>query len=465
MFLCGIESDEENELTNNCNFKKIVIPVILTALALMTFSVCDTPAKARKPNVIIFYVDDMGWVGLGSYGCDFIDTPEIDKLASEGVRFTNAYSPAPNCSPSRASLLTGLYPPRHGITQYLPGNIKRFKDKPLTQADLPPGLDPKFTTMAEVFKAAGYTTVSMGKWHLGGPEFYPERHGFDLNMGGTKEGHQSVFPPYQRIGTALVGKPEEHITEALLRHALDFIDQNVDRPFFFYVPFFSVHNPRGGSRELHAKYAERFPGDKARIDYAAMTEGLDRFVGGVRAKLKEEGIEKDTIFVFSSDNGGDYVPTCEGLRNRKGYIYEGGIRVPCIIAGRGIQAGRVSDTPINQIDLFPTLLSLAGLTPPEVDGVSLRPILEGTGDIAERDLFWHYPHYANSGGLPGSVIRSGDYKLIHWYEDDTWELFNLRENLAETTNIADDFPERTAAMRRKLEDWLRETGAVIPRRR
>lgn len=445
--------------------KNVAIPLAFVGLALIMNSLCVSPSQARKPNFVVFYVDDMGWVSLGSYGCDFIDTPEIDRLAAEGVRFTNAYSPAPNCSPSRASLLTGLYTPRHGITQYLPGNVERFKDKPLIQAELPPGLDPKFTTIAEVFRAGGYATASMGKWHLGGPEFYPERQGFDLNVGGTKEGHRSVFPPYLRDTDTLVGNPGEHITHALLRHALDFIAQNADRPFFAYIPFYSVHRPRQGNGELEAKYAERFPDDKARIDYAAMTEGLDRFVGAVRSKLIETGIAEDTILVFTSDNGGDYVPTCEGLRNRKGYIYEGGIRVPWIFAGRGIQKGLVSDTPVNQVDLMPTLLSLAGLTPPRVDGVSLRPILEGTGDIADRDLFWHYPHYANSGGLPGSVIRRGDYKLIHWYETDTWELFNLKVDPAETANIAEEQPERTAVLRRALEAWLTETGAVIPRRR
>ena len=449
---------------NISRLKSFAIPVAFIVLALVMNSLCVSPPQARKPNFIVFYVDDMGWVSLGSYGCDFIDTPEIDRLAAEGVRFTNAYSPAPNCSPSRASMLTGLYPPRHGITQYLHGNVERFKDKPLIQAELPPGLDPGFTTVAEVFQAGGYTTASLGKWHLGGPEFNPKRHGFDLYFG-SAPGHQSVFPPYHRDGNAVEGEPGEHITHALLRHALEFIDRNADKPFFFYIPFYSVHRPRQGGRELEAKYAERFPDDKPRIDYAAMTEGLDRFVGAVRARLQEKGIGEDTIFVFTSDNGGDYVPTCEGLRNRKGYIYEGGIRVPWIFAGRGIQRGRVSETPVNQIDLMPTLLSLAGLTPPRVDGVSLRPILEGTGDIADRDLFWHYPHYANSGGLPGSVIRRGDYKLIHWYETDTWELFNLKDDLAETTDIADEQPERAAAMRRALEQWLRETGAVIPRRR
>jgi arylsulfatase A-like enzyme len=425
-------------------------------------------ASERKPNVIIFYVDDMGWAGIGSYGCDFIDTPEIDQLTSTGVRFTNAYSPAPNCSPSRASMLTGLYPPRHRITQYLPGNkdTKKFGKTAVVQADLPPGLDPAFTTIAEVFKAGGYATASMGKWHLGGDAFSPQKHGFDRVVGGNEEGHhKTVFPPYLIDPDALQGKPDEHITHCLLRHALAFIEHHADKPFFLYMPFYSVHKPFGGNKELQEKYEKRFPDDKTKADYAAMTEGVDRFVGAVVSKLQELGIDQDTLIVFSSDNGGVFKETCEALRERKGFVYEGGIRVPCVVAGRGVKGGRVDDTPVNHIDLMPTLAAMAGLEAPAGDGVDLRPILEGTGEIPERDLFWHYPHYANSGGKPGSVIRRGEYKLIHFYENDAWELYNLKEDPAETRNLAGEQPERAAALRRKLEDWLRETGAVIPVRR
>ena len=211
---------------------------------------------------------------------------------------------------------------------------------------------------------------------------------------------------------------DEHITHCIQRNVIEFIDKNINKPFFLYIPFYSVHTPWGGNKELQEKYAKRFPGDRTKIAYSAMTESVDQFVGAVRAKLKERKVDNETIIVFTSDNGGSYLSTCKGLRAQKGYIYEGGIRVPFIIAGKGIQAGVVSSTPINQIDLMPTLLTLAGLKPPESDGINLQPILEGTGNIADRDLFWHYPHYANSGGKPGSVIRSGDYKLIHWYEND-----------------------------------------------
>lgn len=449
-----------------CGFYAKSVRLALVVLFLLSARCgVDAASDLTKPNVIIFYVDDMGWAGIRSYGCDFIDTPATDALAADGVRFTNAYSPAPNCSPSRASLLTGLYPPRHGITQYLPGNKGKFKKGKVEQADLPPGLFPKFTTVAEVFQSAGYATVSMGKWHLGGPEFYPEKHGFDRNVGGTSAGHhRSVFPPYLQ-GANLNGKPGEHITQCLLRHALDFIDEHTDAPFFFYMPFYSVHGPWGGTKELEAKYAERFPGDRRRIAYSAMTEGVDRFVGAVRDKLKETGLDESTLIVFTSDNGGAYDPTCQGLRKKKGYIYEGGLRVPCIVAGAGVDGGRVCDTPINHIDLMPTVLAMTGIEAPVTDGVSLAPILKGEGDIAERDLFWHYPHYANSGGKPGSVIRSGDYKLIHWYENDSWVLYNLGDDLAETTDISEHEPQRAAAMRTRLEAWLKETGAVIPRRK
>ena len=440
---------------------------LLSSILCLGF-ICSAPADERKPNVIIFYVDDMGWAGIGNYGCDFIDTPEIDKLAFIGVRFTNAYSPAPNCSPSRASMLTGLYPPRHGITQYLPGNKdkKKFQTTPVEQADLPPGLDPKFTTLAEVFKAGGYATASMGKWHLGGAAYLPERHGFDVNVGGTEEGHHSkVFPPYLKDPNALSGKQDEHITHCLQRNALAFIDQHADKPFFLYMPFYSVHKPFGGNKALQEKYEKRFPTDKTKADYSAMTEGVDQFVGAVLSKLKALEIDQDTLIIFSSDNGGVFDETCDALREKKGHVYEGGIRVPCIIAGKGVKGGRVSDIPINHVDFMPTLAAMAGLETPMGDGVDLRPILEDTGKIPDRDLFWHYPHYANSGGKPGSVIRTGDYKLIHFYETDTWELYNLAEDLAETRNLAKKQPERTATMRKALENWLQETDAIIPRRR
>ena len=430
--------------------------------------ICSAPAVEGKPNVIIFYVDDMGWAGIGSYGCDFIDTPEIDKLASIGVRFTNAYSPAPNCSPSRASMLTGLYPPRHGITQYLPGNKAKqnYKKRPMEQADLPPGLYPKFTTLAEVFKVGGYITASMGKWHLGGENYSPEKQGFDVVVGGTDEGHHSkVFPPYLKDPNALKGKPDEHITHCLQRNALAFIEQHADEPFFLYMPFYSVHGPFGGNKALQAKYDKRFPNDKKKAAYCAMTEGVDQFVGAVRAKLTALEIDQDTLIVFTSDNGGVFDETCEALREKKGHVYEGGIRVPCIISGKSVKGGRVSDTPINHIDFMPTLAAMAGVEAPMGDGVDLRPILEDTGKIADRDLFWHYPHYANSGGKPGSVIRTGDYKLIHFYENDAWELYHLAEDLAETHDLAKEQPERTAVLRKALENWLQETGAVIPKRR
>ena len=449
------------------NLQRTIFPhVALSFSGLILMLGAFASAAERSPNVIVFYVDDMGWAGVGCYDCDFIDTPEIDRLAADGVRFTNAYSPAPNCSPSRASMLTGLYPPRHGITQYLPGNKRADSKRPVIQADLPPGLDTQFTTLAEVFQEAGYATVSMGKWHLGAEEFYPEQHGFDLNVGGTDAGHHSRFyPPYLADPETLPGEPDEHITHCLQRNALDFIDQHADEPFFFYMPFYSVHGPWGGNEELTAKYAERFPGDKTRIAYSAMTEGVDQFVGAVRERLEELEIADDTILVFTSDNGGAYAPTCQGLRKQKGYIFEGGIRVPCIFSGPGIEANVVSDVPTSHIDFMPTLLAMAQLDSPACDGVSLQPILSGEGDIPTRDLYWHYPHYANSGGKPGSVIRSGDYKLIHWYEDDSWELYNLKDDLAETTDLSSADPERTVAMREKLEVWLDETGAVIPERR
>jgi len=436
---------------------------------------CRQEQGPEKPNVIIFYVDDLGWSGLGCYGCDCIDTPNIDNLAAKGVRFTSAYSAAPNCSPSRASLLTGLYPPKHGITQFLPGNLDfpRFRNSVLVQPELPEGLDPQLTTIAEVFSSAGYATASIGKWHLGDQRFGPKKNGFEKNIGGNEKDHlDRIFPPYFDDYPFDDTKPKEHITDYLLRQTLGFIDANKKEPFFLYIPFFSIHYPLGGNLELQRKYAKLFglrPGGSKehmiRASYAAMTEGVDQFVGVICNKMKELNLDEKTIFVLTSDNGAGHDIGTRGLRGKKGFIYEGGIRVPLIFAGAGIQGGGVCDVPINQIDLMPTLINMAGLQAPPTDGVNLQPLFEGSGTIAERDLFWHYPHYANFGGMPGSAIRSGDYKLIHFYESDAWELYNLKSDLIEQNNLVETEPMRYRAMRKRLEAWLQESGAKIPQPR
>lgn len=422
---------------------------------------------AERPNFVLFYVDDMGWAGVGCYGSDFIDTPQIDRLAAEGVLFTDAYSPGPNCAPSRASMLTGLYVTRHGITHVASADHPRWRDEVLVPADPALALSHDFVTWAKILQENGYQTACIGKWHLGPERYYPEHHGFDVNIGGISRGqHNAVFPPYfrgDRFADALPGKPGEHITDAQLRHALDFIENVADdAPFFLYLSFYAVHRPFGGTAELEEKYAARFPGDDERIAYAAMTEGIDQAVGALRAKLRERGMDQNTILVFTSDNGGVYEPTNKGLRGRKGHLYEGGIRVPLIISGPGIQQGGVEKDPVWQVDFFPTFLDFAGHPVPENDGISLTPVLTGRGAIPDRNLYWHFPHYSFAGGRPSSVMRRGDYKLLHWYETNTQDLYQLREDQLEQNNLVDVQPERAAMMRDQLIDWLAETGAVMP---
>ena len=421
----------------------------------------------EKLNVIILYVDDMGWEGVACYGNKLIDTPHIDQMSKDGVRFTNAYSAGPNCSPSRASLLTGLYTPQHGITNVISGKKRKNKQNPkipMSLPELPISLDTKFTTIAEVFKEGGYATASIGKWHLG--RNGPEEHGFDISIGGSNKGHHNkIYPPYGVHENMKPLNDSEHITDCLGRYVLDYVEKTKDNPFFLYVPFFAVHSPFGGNKELTQKYNKKLPASirkEAKLS-TAMTEGVDVVIGKLRKKLKALDIDKKTLLVFCSDNGGAVKDFCGPLRGRKGQVTEGGIRVPFIICGPGVNSGLVCDTPVIQVDLMPTLLSMAGLKAPPSDGINITPLLKGE-TIAERNLFWHYPHYSNSGSKPASVIRSGDYKLIHWYETGTNTLYNLKEDLAEETDLTKQHPEKAKALKTKLDNWLKEINAKIPQR-
>jgi arylsulfatase A len=432
-----------------------------SALLATALAVQDEQAPA-PPNVILLNVDDLGWRGVGAYGAKFVDTPNIDRLAADGVLFTDAYAGAPNCSPSRASLLTGLYPTRHGITHVLPHKKPDglAPTTPMVAPDYAPGLETDFTTMAEVFQSQGYSTAIIGKWHLGGRKYSPQQHGFELSIGGGNS-HKRLYPPYLKMegDGGLEGEPEEHITECLLRHSLKYVDEHRDGPFFLYVPFYSIHDPVGGTEALEAKYTRRFGSDRVRIKYAAMTEGIDQYVGALMAKLEATGLDQRTIVVFTSDNGGfAQIP----LRRGKGFLYEGGIRVPLIIHGPDIAAGREVSAPVSHVDLAPTLLALAGLDAPVTDGLDLQPLFTDEGSLPERSIFWHYPHYSLSGGSPCSAIRQGDFKLIHWYETDAIELYDLGSDRGEKANLAERDAERAKRMRTVLDDWLEESGALFP---
>lgn len=451
------------------------------------------PLDAAPPNVVVFLADDLGQRDLGCYGSTFYETPNIDRLAKEGARFTDAYSACPVCSPTRASLMTGQWPQRSGITDYIGAPLKPEdwkRNTKLLPASYADRLSLETPTLAKVLKSAGYATFFAGKWHLGPEGYWPESQGFDINRGGVDKGGpyggKRYFSPYGNARLA-DGPPGEHLPDRLASETVKFIDDNKDRPFFAYFALYCVHTPLMAREDLKQKYeAKRTQlglttkwGKEDTRDvrlvqnhavYAAMVEAMDQAVGKVLAKLDELGLADNTIVLFTSDNGG--LSTSEGwptsnlpLRGGKGWLYEGGIRVPFLVRWpKVVKPGMEVSTPVCSPDLMPTLLEVAGASPPEshaLDGHSIVPLLRGES-LAERPLFWHYPHYGNQGGAPGAAIRIGDWKLIEWYEDDRVQLFNLANDLSEQTDLAASEPDRVQSLRAKLHVWQKEVGAKFP---
>ena len=437
-------------------------------------------AQEQPLNIVLIVADDLGWADLACYGSRYHHTPSLDRLAREGVRFTQAYAACPVCSPTRAALLTGRYPARLHLTDWLPGR----PDMPAQRLLRPPfrqELPLEETTLAELLHSAGYATASIGKWHLGGTGFEPEKQGFDLNIAGDAAGSpKNYFAPYERDGQFMPGldqaPPAEYLTDRLTAEAEKFIDQNRERPFFLYLPHFAVHTPLSAKKDLIRKYEEQpkpaLPQNNPL--YAAMLESLDESVGRVLHKLDELKLADRTVVVFTSDNGG--LATIEGphtpatsnapLREGKGYLYEGGLRVPLLVKWPGsAHAGSVCETPVSSIDLVQTVAEICTAHGTAViDGVSLAPLLRQAGDVPvplfqRRALFWHYPHYSNQGGRPGGAIRDGDDKLIEFYETGRLELFNLKTDPGESTNLADQFPEKTAVLVAQLRAWRGKVAA------
>lgn len=439
----------------------LLLPLLLAAA---------TPA--RPPNIIVILVDDMGLTDLACYGSKFYETPNVDQLAKDGVRFTQGYAACTVCSPTRAALLTGKYPARLHLTDWISGHVR-----PHAKLNIPEWrkfLPLEEITLAEQLKSAGYATASIGKWHLtpelkvGDEAYYPDKHGFDLNLGGYNRGQPpSYFSPY-KIPTLKDGPPGEYLTDRETTEAVKFITDNRDRPFFLYLPHYAVHQPIAGKPEVVARFKAK---DSAGLKqnnatYAALVSGVDDALGRIRATLAKLNLGEQTIIVFTSDNGGLIGPTDNSpLRAGKGSAYEGGVRVPLIVCWPGVtKAGTTEDTPAISVDLYPTLLSLAGVKPLEslVDGLNLAPLLR-EGKKPDRDaIFWHYPHYHPGGATPHSAVRSGDYRLVHFYEDGRDELYNVAKDVGETTDLAKAEPERAAALRARLDAWLKSTDAQLP---
>jgi arylsulfatase A-like enzyme len=424
----------------------------------------EAAASAQKKlNVVFFLIDDMGWMDLSCQGSRFYETPHIDRLASQGMRFTNAYAACPVCSPTRASIVTGKYPARLHVTDWIPGHVR--PNAKLRIPDWTQYLPLEEVTIAEALKPAGYATASIGKWHLGGEAYWPDKQGFDLNFAGTHQGQPpSYFAPY-KIPTVPSAPDGEYLTDRLAEEACKFIEANKDRPFFVYLPHYAVHGPLMAKKETIEKYrAKAKPEDAQRnATYAAMIQSVDDSVGQVGAKLEALGLADRTVVIFMSDNGGVAGTTSNApLRAGKGTLYEGGIREPMIVRWPGVvKPGATCDEVVTSVDFFPTILEMAGAEgAANLDGVSIVPLLKQAGRLSREAVYWHYPHYHNT--LPGGAVRAGDWKLIEYFEDGRVELYNLKEDLGETKDLAAAMPDKAADLRKKLADWRKSVGAQMP---
>lgn len=451
---------------------------LISALFIVFFSA--GLASAKQPNIILFVVDDLGWMDLGCQGSDYYQTPNVDALAESGVRFTDAYAACAVCSPTRAAILTGKYPARLMLTQWLPaGRWNAEKDK-MREGRFLRSLPLEEVTLAEALREEGYATWHIGKWHLGGEPFsMPRHHGFDVNIAGDDHGAPgSYFYPFKgswRIPTTSHrvqkqaydgGKEGDYLTDVLSAAAAELIRGNKDQPFFLYFPFYNVHTPLQGKKDKVDRYAAIPESERQGSPvYAAMVESVDDGVGRVMDTLREENLSDDTLIVFTSDNGGFAKATTHGpLRANKGSHYEGGIRVPLIVAGAGVTVkGKTSDRPVTSSDLYPTILELAGL--PErphqhIDGVSLAGILNGGETPESEPIFWHYPHYnQHPSSNPVSIIRKNSWKLIEFLESGDVELYNLTDDIGESKNLAESEPKLAAELLAELQDWKTAVGA------
>lgn len=466
-------------------------------MALALFSLLaarvDAGEPAKRPNILFILVDDFGIKDVGIEGSTFYETPNIDQLARDGMRFAQGYAACCVCSPSRASILLGQYPTRHGITDWIGAGtgeeFARERQTKLLVPDYVRNLPAADTTLGEALREAGYRTFFAGKWHLGGKGSWPEDHGFEINKGGWEVGTPKggYFAPWEN--PSLPNGPRgQSLTQRMADETISFIEQNKERPFLAYLSFYAMHGPIQTSKPLWEKYrakasAQPEPGERFGIDrtlpvrkvqdnpiYAGLIETMDNAVGRVLRKLDEFGLAENTIVILTGDNGGvssgdNYSSSELPYRGGKGRQWEGGIRVPFYIKAPGVaKAGGTCETPVSGIDFFPTIMELTGVSAQPgqpVDGVSLVPLLKG-GTIANRPLFWHYPHYGNQGGEPSSIVLQDGWKLIHYWEDGRNELYQLSGDIGERHDLAKAEPDRTVRLWALLDAWLKESGEKLP---
>lgn len=489
---------------NAVNFAKWGVALSVSLLAgCGSIQSQQTEVKKTYPNIVFLLVDDLGYSDVGAFNPDtFYNTPNIDALADTGVKFTQGYAASPVCSPSRVAIMTGKHPTRLATTDWFshgnrPDRVEAFKPAKRSNE-----LSLAERTIAEIFRDNGYATAFMGKWHLGEEEaLWPEHQGFDVNVAGAKFGHPpgGYFSPFKnpRMTDGIDG---EYLTDRLTDEAVDYIEESAaqDKPFFLFLSYYTVHVPLDAPQSRIEKYK------KSNVDiqdteyfikenqyhvskkgeprlvrvkqnhpvYAGMVESLDLSVGRIINALEAQGIGDDTIIVFTSDNGG--LSSAEGsptsnlpLRGGKGWLYEGGTRVPFIIKAPGQQkVGLVQEYPVTGMDFLPTLTALSGVQSSFVDiedGEDISLLLRGGSVQNDRQLIWHYPHYANQGGFPGASIIDGHWKLLQNFETGDVELFNLKEDIAEQHNLADTFPDITQKLSSDLRDWYKTQNAEFLR--
>ncbi len=486
-------------MTMNKYFNKTKIP-LFTGLFLAS---CNPQSQkdiiSSHPNIIIINSDDMGWNDLACYGNTIHETPHIDAFAKESVRFTDFYAAAPVCTPTRASIMTGKYPARLHMTVWSEnarGEHGIINGKKLIPGEAIADLPLDEITIAEVLKKQGYHTIHIGKWHLGESEYYPETQGFDINIGGGSwgcpatffypytgpfSGGQRYIPGLGRLGSEknnyFKNRENEYLTDRLTEEAISIIQDAVstDKPFFLNLNYYAVHTPIEAPNSIVEYYQDKISktGKKLNPVYAAMVHKVDQNVGRILKAIENLGIYNNTIVVFTSDNGG-FIFTDKGekiadnfpLRSGKGSLYEGGIRIPLIVRYPGITPkGANCNIPVISNDFFPTFCEIAGIDTKlfVTDGMSLLPVLQNPKvDLPRESLFWHYPHYYLTT-TPVSAVRCGDWKLLKYYENSTVELYNLKDDIAEKINLAEKKPEITNEILKKLDNWLEETNASMPK--
>ena len=456
---------------------QIVLFVIVLPVAVCNHTEA-AETKKNSPNIIFLLADDLGWTGLSCFGSDLYKTPNLDQLAETGMKFTNAYSACTVCSPSRASIMTGMYPARLRLTDFIAG-----QNRPFAKLRIPKwttGLDHSYVTIAEALRNDGYQTAHVGKWHLhhagrNPSDYGPTKHGFDLDIAKPKGTKGYRLP---RGGNRNGESKSEYLTDYLTDQALAFIDEAQEEPFFLHFAYHVPHTPIDGRDDLVTKYKAKIRDDAIHKNpnYAAMVSSMDNSVGRVLKRLEQHGIADNTLVIFTSDNGGltqrygkhDGFTDNFPLRRGKGSAYEGGVRVPAIARWPGvISPGTQCNEPISTIDYYPTLLEVAKCSGDEIhnqniDGRSLVPLLRDPSAPLKRNLYWHYPHYHAGGDSPYGAVRSGSWRLIEFHEDNAIELYHLESDPSEQHNVATKHPDTAQKLHHLLGTWRKSIEAQMP---